>query len=111
MADNLPDLAAGTPPEGRDLARILNALLNIKFTVLNGAGADTDIAVTGFEYAEDTVVSLLHFDISTGTVTTVADLTSEVKAGTVPAAIQLETTATTGDKLLLIWFQTADVIA
>lgn len=107
MADRISDVPVGTEPSGRALAQLLNALSNLKFTVVAGAAADTNILITGMVYADDTVVSVLQFDVAAGHIDNLVDLTSEVKAGSVASAIQLETANTTGDVLLVVWFNSS----
>ena len=97
-------IESGSPPQGRDLSQALVELQNLTVSVVAGAAADTDIALTGFTYGTDTIKSVLHFDISGGNVVNVLDKTSEVQAGSVAGAFQLGTTATTGDVLVVIWF-------
>jgi hypothetical protein len=104
MAENLHTVQSDSPPEGRDLSQLLVELQGLKFTVVNGTTAATDIAVSGLTYTEDTIRAVLYFPISTGTVTSVSNLTSEVGAGSVAGAFRLSTTNTTGGKLVVIWF-------
>jgi hypothetical protein len=92
-----------SPPQGRDLSQALVELQGLTFTVVAGAAADADIAITGFSYANDTILSVLHFNVTAGDIDTLTDKTSEVQAGSVDGAFQLSTTATTGDTLLVVW--------
>ena len=91
----------GSPPEGKALTDVLLELQGVKVSVVAGAAADTNIAVTGLT-AEDDIVAVLYFPISGGNVTDVQNLTSEVKARGA-GVFQLETTATTGGKLVVLW--------
>ena len=91
----------GSPPEGTALTDVLLELQGIKVSVVNGAAADTNIAVTGLTN-EDDVVAVLYFPISGGNVTGVQNLTSEVAARTA-GNIQLSDTATTGGRLVVLW--------
>lgn len=77
----------------------------LKFSVVNGAAADTDITVTGFKRGRDQVLSILHFNVTAGDIDVLTDKTSELQAGTAVDAIQLSTTATTGDTLLVVWLR------
>lgn len=99
----LEDIQQGSPPQGRDLSQALKELQGLTVSLLAGAAADTDIAVTGFSWDNDTVKSIIHFPAS-GDADSLTDVTAELQEGTVDGAIQLSTTATTGGKLLVIWF-------
>lgn len=88
-----------------------NLPYKLKTAVLSGAASTTNIALTGVATTGDRLLSVVQFDVAvdTGTSATgnkvqnVADLTSEA---TITAAdtIQLSTTNTTGDKLLVVWY-------
>lgn len=98
-------IQSGSPPEGRDLSQAIVELQNISFSVVAGAAADTNITLTGYSAAGgDTIKSILHFDISAGNVVNLLDKTSELQAGSTDSTFQLSTTATTGDVLLVVWF-------
>jgi len=100
----LETIESGSPPQGRELSQALVELQNLTFSVVAGAAADADIALTGFTYGTDTIKSVLHFNVTAGDIDVLTDKTSEVQAGSVAGAFQLSTTATTGDTLLVIWF-------
>lgn len=100
----LESIQSGSPPEGRDLSQALVELQNLTITVVAGAAADTNITLPSFTYGTDTIKSVLQVEITTGAVTTIVDLTAEVKAGSTATTFQLETTNTTGDVLLVVWF-------
>jgi len=104
----LETIQSGSPPQGRELSQALVELQGLTFTLTAGVAADTNVPITGFTYGTDTIKSVLYFPIAdvgdANAVTSVSDLTSEVKAGSVAASFQLETTATTGGVLLVIWF-------
>ena len=81
----------------------------IKSAVVSGAGAATNIAVAGIAVADD-IISVIQFNITTdsGTSATgnkVDDVTDRTSEATVTSAgnIQLSTTVTTGDKLLVLY--------
>lgn len=69
-----------------------------KFALLSGAAADTNIAVTGIA-TEDTIVFCFEVDGTSGIWTDRTAETNITSAGN----IQLDTTATTGDKLVLCY--------
>jgi len=99
----LETIQSGSPPQGRELSQALVELQGLTFTLTAGAAADTNIPITGLTYDTDTIIKVLHFDKSGPDLN---DVTSEVKAGSVAASFQLETTDTSasGDKLLVVWF-------
>jgi len=108
------DIYPGSPPEGKALTDVLLALQGVKFSVVNGAAADTNIAVTGLAVADD-IHAVLYFPIAdvgdANAVTDVVNVTSEVKARGAGVGgngvFQLETTVTTGGRLLVIWADTS----
>lgn len=71
---------------------------NIKTSLVNGTTATTNIAVTGI-VTTDKLLRVLHF--TSGALT--ADLTSEASI-TSNGNIQLGSTDTSGDQLLVEWF-------
>ena len=93
-------------PVAQQVDSILNNLV-LKFTVVNGAAAATNIAVTGIA-TTDKIVSVvkLDFTLAEGTPNTrtwkASDLTSEASI-TSAGNIQLSTTNTTGEVLLVFW--------
>jgi hypothetical protein len=104
----MEEIQSGSPPEGRELSQALVELQNLRFSVVNGAAADTNITLTGFTWGTDTVAAVLYYPVSGGNVTSVSDLTAELQAPTgspaPDAAFQIATTVTTGGKLVVVWF-------
>lgn len=97
-------------------AEVAGGGVELKSAVVSGAGADTNISVTGLSWAKDPrFIACVQLNIAadTGTdatgnkVDNAASLLTEVKRGTTDSTLQLETTVTTGDKLLLVWAQKA----
>lgn len=86
-----------------DLVAAIQELQRLKVTVVAGAAAVTDIAVAGI-LTTDTLVAVLHEDGTSGV--TQSNLVSEASI-TSAGNIQLATTATTGDKLVVYWFDKA----
>ena len=84
----------------------------VKFTVVNGANINTDIAVSGITTA-DKIVSVvkLDFTLSEGTPNTrtweASDLSGEASI-TSAGSIQLATTDTTGEVLLVLWLDLSE---
>jgi hypothetical protein len=92
-------------PEGveEDLAAILTELQGLKVTTTAGAlNGPHDINVAGIA-TEDTLVAVLRFHISTGTVVSVSNLLAEAAISSA-GHIRCTTTDTTGDTLVVIWF-------
>lgn len=73
---------------------------NLQITMVAGAAADTDIAVSGIA-TEDQIVSVWHVSTA-ASVATIADITSEVSI-TAAGVIQLSTTDTSNDQLQVFW--------
>lgn len=74
----------------------------IMFSVVAGAAADTNIAISGIT-RRDGLLSVIRLNKdATAANIDLDDLTSEV-AITSDGNIQVDTTVTTGDKLLVIW--------
>lgn len=72
--------------------------------VVAGAAKETNIAVAGVNKANDTIVSVVRFDLEAGgKLEGVTDLTSDASI-TSDGNIQLKTTVTTGDKLLVLYY-------
>lgn len=69
----------------------------LKVKLADGAAADTNIAVAGI-VAADRIISVIH-----NTAGVLADLTSEA-AITSSGNVQLADTDTTGDQLLILWY-------
>ncbi len=95
---------------GAPIAEQIDGILNnqvLKFTVVNGAAANTDIAISGIATADKIVgVAKLDFTLSEGTPNTrtwgASDLTGEASV-TSAGNIQLNTTNTTNEVLLVLW--------
>ncbi len=81
------------------LTKALGAIA-LKCTLVAGAAANADIAVTGIA-VEDTIIGVIHLE-GTATYAAPADRLSEASI-TSAGNIQLTTTNTTGDFLLLLW--------
>ena len=99
-------MVSRTSPTAEQIDNILNNQV-LKFTVVNGAAAATNIAVTGIATADKIVgVVKLDFTLSEGTPNTrtwdAADLTSEASI-TSAGNIQMSTTNTTSEILLVFW--------
>jgi len=77
--------------------KALNELQGLKTVVLAGAGAATNIPVTGLKVS-DTIQSVLHQDGVSGVM--LGELSAEAS---IPTAgnLQISTTVTTGNKLIL----------
>lgn len=107
--------------QGRDLEQALKELQNVRYDVVAGAAADTNINVAGIA-VDDTIVAVLELglDVTTDdfvtasgspdtTAAAVTDVTQTVVKRTAEAAItsaghvQLDTTDTTGKSLLIVW--------
>ena len=73
---------------------------NLKIDMLAGANADTNIAVAGIEVG-DTIIACFHIT-TTAAIATMVDIVSEVVILT-DGNIQLDSTATGSDSLLLFW--------
>ena len=98
-------------PVAQQVDGILNNLA-LKFTVVNGTTSATNIAVTGIA-TSDKIVSVvkLDFTLSEGTPNTrtweASDLTSEASI-TSSGNIQLSTTNTTAEVLLVFWLDISE---
>lgn len=111
--EGLPGGAGGAAADIDQLVAAVKELQRLKVSVVAGAAADTNIAIAGIATV-DTILAVLRFDIAadTGTDATgnkVADLTDLTAEAAITSAgnIQLADTATTGDKLLVLWFDKA----
>lgn len=91
--------------KAKALVTAVKELQGLKVKTLSGAAAVTNIAVSGIATA-DVLVAVLQFDVSGGNVVNVIDRLSEASV-TSAGNIQLATTDTTGDKLVLIYFDVA----
>jgi hypothetical protein len=79
----------------------LAAVGRLRIDLVAGAAADTNIAIAGLTRGA-TILSILRFDIDTGAVRDVTDLKAEARILT-NGNLQIDTTVTTGDKLLVVW--------
>ncbi len=73
---------------------------NLQIDLLSGTTATTNIAVSGIA-TTDTIVACLHISTA-ATIGTIADILSEVSI-TSAGNIQLSSTNTTSDQLMLFW--------
>ena len=73
---------------------------NLQVALLEGDSASTNIACAGIA-TEDTVIAVLHFSTA-ASLATMALITSEVSI-TSAGNIQLSTTDTSNDHLLMLW--------
>lgn len=69
----------------------------IKEAIVSGAGADTNIAVTGIA-TEDQLIAVWEKDGSTHALTSRTSTTSITSAGNIQCTV-----ATTGDTLMVLW--------
>ena len=81
-----------------DQLHVIRELQSKATAILAGAAATTNIALTGATTA-DTLGSVIH-----NTAGTLADVTSEASI-TSDGNIQLSTTDTTGDQLVVEWYK------
>lgn len=91
-----PEIASPT------LKAILTEIQGLKITVVAGAGATTNIAVTGIATV-DTLLSVLQLVGAGSDVTDIADRTGEASI-TSAGNIQLSSTDTSGSKLIVVWY-------
>lgn len=90
-----------------DSARLAGGGVEILSDLVAGAAADTNIAVAGWSWKKDPrIIAIIRLEGS-ATYAAPTKLTSELQRGTADGSIQLSTTATTGDDLLVIWTQQA----
>ena len=99
-------MVSRTSPVAQQVDSILNNLV-LKFTVVNGAATNTNIALSGIATTDKIVgVVKLDFTLTEGTPNTrtweASDLTSETSI-TSAGNIQLTTTTTTGEVLVVLW--------
>ena len=98
---NLDAMAAGVGKTG--LLGILTELRGLQVAVVAGAAADTNIAVTGIA-TEDTILACVRLNRDATAANIDADnLTAECLI-TSAGNIQMDTTTTTGDKLIVFWY-------
>lgn len=83
---------------------LIKELQGLKITVVAGAAADTNIAISGIK-TEDTLLAVLEIQPPTAASgdTIKGDRTSEASI-TSDGNIQLTTTDTTGNQLLVVWW-------
>lgn len=124
MTTKASDIQDGSEPAGKALTDALKSALSgaggaIKFDVIAGGAADTDLTLTGIDYTAahitagtaDVVLAIIRFDVATDTGTSatgnkvqdVTNLTAEAQGATAASKIQLASTDTTGDKLLVVY--------
>lgn len=73
-------------------------------TVVAGAAKETNIAIAGIKKDKDTLVSVVRFDLAAeGKIEGVTSLTADASI-TSDGNIQLKETVTTGDKLLVVYY-------
>lgn len=89
-------------PIGPQLRAAVSELQGLTIRVVAGAAARTNIAISGLK-TTDTIVSVIQLDIDTATVRDAVDLTTEASIPTT-GNLQVRTTVTTGDKLLVVYF-------
>lgn len=81
--------------------------VELRSALVDGAAADTNITVTGLSHGKaPAFVACIRLE-GTATYSAPSDLLAEVKLGSADGTIQLETTVTTGDKLLIVYAQRA----
>lgn len=88
---------------------VAGAGVEILSALVDGTTADTDIAVTGWSWKKDPrVIALVHLSTKAA-IATADDRQSEIQRGAASAdnEIQLSTTDTSADQLLVIWMQRA----
>ena len=94
-------MVSRTSPVAEQLDGILNNLV-LKFAVVAGASAVANIAISGIA-TTDKIVAVVRVDLNaTAANIDVDDLTSEASI-TSAGNIQLSTTNTTSDKLIVFW--------
>ena len=104
-------MVSRTSPVAQQVDSILNNLV-LKLTVVNGAAANTNMAVSGITTTDKLVsVVKLDFTLAEGTPNTrtweASDLTSEGSI-TSNGNIQLSTTNTTAEVLLVFWLDISE---
>lgn len=101
MATDNREGLSGSTLAGKNLMRALREA-QVKITVVAGTTSATNIAVTGIA-TEDTIVSCLRLNRdATAANIDIADVTAEANI-TSAGNIQLTTTNTTGDTLIVVW--------
>jgi hypothetical protein len=90
-----------------ELVAQVNKLIDAKstpalvFTPAAGAAADTNIAIADIK-TEDELIAVLRYDMNEGKVDGITNLVGEAKISSA-GNIQIDTTVTTGDLLLVVW--------
>lgn len=102
----LTDFQAMGDWSANGLLPVLTELQGLKVTVVAGAAAVTDIALAG-ALTTDSLLSVLRLDRSASAATiNLIDVTAEA-AITSAGHLQLSTTDTTGDTLIVLWYDKA----
>lgn len=93
-----------------DLVAAIQELQRLKFSVVSGASNAANIAVSGIT-TQDTLVAVLRFDVAADTGTSATGNKVQAVGGLLSEAsitsngnVQLSTTDTTGDTLVVVWF-------
>ena len=86
---------------GMDKAR---SSMNLRIDLIDGTTATTNIAVTGIA-TDDEIIFCGHISTKAA-IATLADITSEVSV-TSAGNIQLSSTDTSSDQLMLMWIDTS----
>ncbi len=84
-----------------NLRRKRSGPLDLRFSIAAGAAADTNIAVAGIKRG-DGLVAVIHVADGAEAALLKGDLVAETNI-TSDGNIQVDTTVTTGDQLLVIW--------
>lgn len=86
------------------LYNVLRELQGLSVTVVNGAGANTNMAVTGI-VTTDTLLAVLEFTISAGNLTGINDRTS---TSSITSAGNIQCTqSTSGSRVVVLWYNKA----
>jgi predicted benzoate:H+ symporter BenE len=101
LRDRSPNLHGWQPPSAEGLALLLKELQGLKLAIVNGANINTNIAIAGI-LREDTLVFVVRFPAAYA----VANITSHLTETSITSDgnIQLTTTNTTGDRLIVGWY-------
>ena len=99
----LTPITLDATPDMTDITAALVELQGLKVAVVAGTTSATNIPITGIA-TNDTIVSVVLIAFVAGTPSlTITDVTSQASI-TSAGNIQLSTTNTTGDTLLVHWF-------
>lgn len=83
---------------------VLRELQGLSWAVVNGAGANTNIAVSGIT-TSDTLAFVAEFTIATGNLTGINDRTS---TSSITSAGNIQCTqSTSGSRLIVVWYNKA----